>query len=80
MEVHEFYAKYPNTKMLARIKPIKVTGEVKRYNCGLPLPETLTLVDIHNEVDRLEEIVRPMRLRQETLIAMARKHMMENQA
>jgi hypothetical protein len=80
MQTHKFYSKYANTKVPARTEPIKVTEKVRQYNYGLPVPDTLTLSDIYNEVDRLERQMGPLRLRQEALIDMAEQKMMENQA
>lgn len=80
MQVHEFYGKYANTKLGARLVPIEVTEKVAMNNQGAPTSGKLTLMEIYSEVKRLDEIMSPMRLLQQHLIEMGEKQIMENQA
>jgi hypothetical protein len=78
MQVHEFYGKYANTKIPARTVPIPTTESVKKYYGWIT--KEMTLSGIYQEVDRLEQIMLPLRLQQQYLIEMAEKQIMENQA
>lgn len=60
MKVHEFFSKYANVPLSLRFTPIS-------FKDG----GTMTLSDVHAEISKLEDQMRPMKIREDELIKLA---------